>query len=185
MNVIATEIPGVLVVEPRVFGDHRGFFMESWNERAFAQAGIAARFVQDNLSRSSRGVLRGLHLQNPHGQAKLVSVLEGEVYDVAVDVRVGSPTFGRWVAAVLSGENKRHFYIPPGFAHGFCVLSDSALFFYKCTYFYHPECEVTVAWNDPNIGIPWPVSGPTVSAKDAVAMRLNAIARERLPKYEG
>lgn len=184
MNIIAADIPGVLVLEPRVFGDHRGFFMESWNERTYTQAGITARFVQDNLSRSSHGVLRGLHLQHPHGQAKLVSVLEGEVYDVAVDVRVGSPTFGRWVAAVLSDENKRHFYIPPGFAHGFCVLSDTALFFYKCSDFYHPESEVTVAWNDPDIGIPWPVSGPTVSAKDAVAMCLNAISRECLPKYE-
>jgi dTDP-4-dehydrorhamnose 3,5-epimerase len=183
MKVTELEIPGVLLVEPRVFGDARGWFMESWHAERYAEAGIGPRFVQDNFSMSGRGTLRGLHYQQPHAQGKLVSVLEGEVWDVAVDIRVGSPTYGRWAATVLSAENHRQLYIPAGFAHGFVVTSERALFHYKCTEQYRPEAEGTVYWNDPELGIEWPVEAPTVSHKDATALPLSQIQPESLPRY--
>ena len=151
-----TEIPGVVVIEPQVFGDDRGYFMETYQKDQFAEAGIDKEFVQDNQSRSTRGVLRGLHFQKNHTQGKLVRVTRGEVYDVAVDCRPNSATFGKWVGVTLSEENKKMFYIPEGFAHGFLVLSDVAEFCYKCTDFYHPGDEGGLAWNDPEIGIEWP-----------------------------
>ncbi|RYZ42892.1 MAG: dTDP-4-dehydrorhamnose 3,5-epimerase [Myxococcaceae bacterium] len=173
MKVTPLELPEVLLVEPKVFGDDRGFFLESYHAKRYADAGIAGPFVQDNLSRSVKGTLRGLHFQEPHAQGKLVQCLSGAVWDVAVDVRRGSPTFGRWVAAELSFENKRQLWVPPGFAHGFCVLSDSADFFYKCTALYSPETERSVLWNDPDLAIPWPVAGePLLSGKDKQAPRL-------------
>lgn len=184
MQVSETAVEGVLLVQPRVFGDSRGFFMETWEAARYAEAGIPGPFVQDNLSSSTRGTLRGLHVQHPHGQGKLVYVLEGEVFDVAVDVRAGSPTFGRFVSAVLSSDNHDQLYIPPGFAHGFCVTSERAVFAYKCTDFYHPETELSVAWDDPDIGIPWPVNNPQLSAKDRDARRLRDIAVEHLPPFE-
>ena len=163
MNVLETGLPGVVIIEPDVFGDDRGFFMETWNGRRYEEAGLPGRFVQDNLSYSARGVLRGLHFQNPQAQGKLVSVLRGEVFDVAVDIRVGSPTFGEWTGVTLSAENKRQFYVPPEFAHGFLVTGEDALFFYKCTDYYAPSAEGIVLWNDPEIGIEWPTDAPTLS----------------------
>lgn len=176
MRLAPTAIPEVIVVEPRVFGDARGFFMESWNAQAFAQAGLDVTFVQDNHSRSLRGVLRGLHYQVENPQGKLVRVVAGEVFDVAVDLRRGSPTFGRAVAEVLSEDNRRMLWIPPGFAHGFLVLSASADFLYKTTAYYHPEHERTLKWDDPALRIAWPLNGtaPLVSAKDAVGLPLAA-----------
>lgn len=181
MNVIKTELPGVLIIEPSVFGDARGFFMETWHLGKYAELGLPDHFVQDNLSRSAQGVLRGLHYQHPQGQGKLVYVLEGEVFDVAVDIRVGSPTFRRWVGAMLSADNKRQMYVPPGFAHGFCVTSPSALLAYKCTDFYNPKLEGAVRWDDPDIGIQWPIAQPAISAKDAAAPLLKVIPQKRLP----
>jgi dTDP-4-dehydrorhamnose 3,5-epimerase len=166
-----------------VFGDARGYFFESYNARRYAEAGIAAAFVQDNVSLSQRGVLRGLHFQHPYGQGKLVGVLTGQVFDVAVDVRRGSPTFGRWVGECLSAENKRQLYIPPGFAHGFLVTSDEALFAYKCTEYYHPETERSIRWDDARLGIDWPIDGPVVSTKDNVAVTLDAMPAEFLPAF--
>ncbi len=183
MNVLETKLPGVLIIEPDVFGDARGYFMETWQRDRYAQAGLPIHFVQDNLSFSTRGVLRGLHFQNPNSQGKLVFVLQGEVFDVAVDIRAGSPTFGQWVGVTLSSENKRQLYIPEGFAHGFCVTSDTALFAYKCTDFYNPAAEGGIIWNDPDIGIDWPVKRPVLSEKDSVYRRLKNISRERLPRY--
>jgi dTDP-4-dehydrorhamnose 3,5-epimerase len=180
MNVIETDIPGLLIFEPRVHGDDRGFFVETWNQRRYAGHGLDAPFVQDNLSFSRRGTLRGLHFQNPQPQGKLVYVLQGEVFDVAVDIRHGSPTFGRFESVTLSSENKRQFYVPPGFAHGFCVTSDTALFAYKCTDYYCAASEGSVLWNDPALAIPWPVRDPTLSEKDRRAPRLCQIAAERL-----
>ena len=168
-----------------MFGDDRGFFMETWNGRRYEEAGLPARFVQDNLSFSARGVLRGLHFQNPNAQGKLVSVLRGEVFDVAVDVRVGSPTYGRWVGAYLSADNKRQLYVPEGFAHGFVVTSEDALFSYKCTDYYDPETERSVLWNDPDIGIEWPLDVPTLSKKDEAALPLREIPEDALPRYIG
>jgi dTDP-4-dehydrorhamnose 3,5-epimerase len=174
VKVIATALPDVLLVEPKVFGDARGFFLESWNAKSFAEAGIPAAFVQDNHSRSPRGVLRGLHYQIRQPQGKLVRVVSGEVFDVAVDLRRASPTFGRWVGERLSADNKRMLWIPPGFAHGFLVLSESADFLYKTTDYYAPEHERVIAWNDPDLGIRWPLAGtPTLSARDAAGARLN------------
>lgn len=181
MNVIETELPGVLIIEPRVFGDARGFFMETWHQQRYAEAGIAERFVQDNLSFSRHGILRGLHYQHPQGQGKLVYVLQGEVFDVAVDVRVGSPTFGHWASISLSAENRRQFYLPPGFAHGFCVTSDTALFAYKCTQFYSPSAEGSIRWDDQSIGIKWPIEAPLLSEKDRSAPLLMDIDHQRLP----
>ena len=183
MNVIQTDLPGVLIIEPRVFGDERGFFMETWQQQRYAEAGMPERFVQDNISFSRHGILRGLHYQNPQGQGKLVYVLQGEVYDVAVDIRAGSPHFGRAVGITLSAENKRQFYVPPGFAHGFCVTGDAALFVYKCTEFYNPAQEGSVRWDDPQIGIDWPVREPLLSDKDKVAPLLSEISRDKLPQY--
>ena len=173
MQIITTPIPDVLVLEPRVFGDERGFFFESWNQREFARLGLPAHFVQDNHSKSARGILRGLHYQTQQVQGKLVRVVAGEVFDVAVDMRRGSPTLGRWAGALLSAANRRMMWIPPGFAHGFYVTADSAEFVYKCTDFYAPEHEVALRWDDPAIGIPWPlVDGqpPLLSAKDAAGL---------------
>ena len=183
MNVIETKLPGVVIIEPKVFGDARGYFMESFQTARYAEAGIAGPFVQDNLSFSRRGILRGLHLQNPRPQGKLVQVLQGEVFDVAVDVRVGSPTFGQWEGVILSAENARQYYVPPGFAHGFVVTSDTALFAYKCTDYYMPQSELSILWNDPDIGIEWPIVEPQLSGKDAAGLRLANIDTECLPIY--
>jgi dTDP-4-dehydrorhamnose 3,5-epimerase len=175
MRVEPTAIPDVRLVEPRVFGDARGFFFESWNRRAFAEAGIDAEFVQDNHSRSHRGVLRGLHYQIVHAQGKLVRVTAGEVLDIAVDLRRSSPTFGRHVALALSAENRRMLYIPPGFAHGFLVVSDVAEFLYKTTDHWYPEHERTLLWNDPALGIAWPAGiVPALAPKDAAGVPLAA-----------
>ena len=164
---IETEIEGVYIIEPKVYGDNRGYFMETYKESDFIQAGLNYKFIQDNQSRSHKGVLRGLHFQKTHPQAKLVRVLEGEVYDVAVDLRKGSKTYGKYVGVVLSAENKRMFMIPRGFAHGFVVLSDTATFTYKCDELYHPEDEGGIMWNDPKIGIDWPEVGEILlSEKD-------------------
>ena len=173
MKVTPTRLPEVLVIEPKVFGDARGFFFESWNEREFERAGIRARFVQDNHSRSGMGVLRGLHYQLRQPQGKLVRVVAGEVFDVAVDIRRGSPTFGKWDGRRLSAQSKDTLWIPIGFAHGVCVLSDHAEVLYKTTDFYAPEHERCILWNDPDLGIEWPLSGaPKLSAKDAAGTRL-------------
>jgi dTDP-4-dehydrorhamnose 3,5-epimerase len=180
MNVTTCEIPGLVIVEPTVFGDARGFFLETWNRQRYHDAGLDWNFVQDNVSLSRRGILRGLHFQNPAPQGKLVFVLQGEVFDVAVDIRRGSPTFSRWHAERLSGENKRQFFIPPGFAHGFVVLSETALFAYKCTEFYTPQHELTLAWNDPDVGIQWPLDHPQLSEKDARGLRLKDLPPDRL-----
>ena len=168
MKVTNTELPGVLILEPRVFPDSRGFFVETYNKERYVAAGLPLEFVQDNLSVSSKGVLRGLHFQNPHAQGKLVYVLQGEVWDVAVDIRRDSSHFGRWTSVTLSSDNKKQFYIPPGFAHGFCVLSETAMFTYKCTDTYHPECDGGVRWDDPDIGINWPLADPILSDKDRI-----------------
>lgn len=183
MKVVETELSGVFVIEPDRFGDDRGFFQETWHAGRYRDAGMTADFVQDNLSMSGHGVLRGLHFQNPNGQGKLVYVLVGEVFDVAVDIRVGSPSFGRWAGAILSAESGRQLYIPAGFAHGFCVIGQTALFAYKCTDFYDRESEGTIRWDDPQIGIDWPISDPVVSDKDATAPFLSAIDRKKLPRY--
>lgn len=184
MKIRPTQLPEVMTIEPDVFGDARGYFMETWNDARYRELGIAGPFVQDNVSLSGRGVLRGLHFQHPNDQGKLVYALQGEIFDVAVDVRRGSPTFGRWAAATLNAENKLQMYIPPGFAHGFCVLSDQALFAYKCSAFYSPEHETAIRWDDPDIGIPWPVAAPRLSAKDQAALRMADVPRERLPVYQ-
>lgn len=162
------EIPDVILIEPQVFGDERGFFMETYKHSEFSAFGITEHFLQDNHSRSKKGVLRGLHYQNPpKAQGKLVRVVLGEIFDVAVDIRKGSPTYGRWVGVILSAENKRMLYIPPGFAHGFCVLSDVAEVIYKVTEEYAPELEAGIIWNDPEIGIQWPIPTPILSTKDS------------------
>lgn len=171
MKFIETGVKDALIIEPRVFGDARGFFMESWNRLAFAQLGLALDFVQDNHSRSQRGVLRGLHYQVKQPQGKLVRVVSGAVFDVAVDLRRSSPTFGQWAGVVLSEENRRMFWVPPGFAHGFLVMSDSADFLYKATDYYAPEHERSIRWNDPELAIDWPLQGaPLLAAKDANAL---------------
>jgi dTDP-4-dehydrorhamnose 3,5-epimerase len=175
MNVIQTAVRDALILEPKVFGDERGFFMESWNHRSFANLGLNANFVQDNHSRSQKGVLRGLHYQIKQPQGKLVRVVSGEVYDVAVDLRRSSPTFGRWVGVILSAENKRMFWVPPGFAHGFLVLSENADFLYKATEYYAPEHERSLLWNDPALAIDWPLTvAPTLATKDAAGTPLQA-----------
>jgi dTDP-4-dehydrorhamnose 3,5-epimerase len=181
MKVIETSLPGTLIIEPQVFGDARGFFYESYNADKYAAAGIPAKFVQANASRSSKGVLRGLHYQWPNPQGKLVSVLQGEVYDVAVDIRQGSPTFGQWVGVMLTANNHRHFWIPEGFAHGFCVLSESATFTYQCTALYSAEADAGIRWNDADIGIDWPISEPQLSDKDQKAPFLADVPVARLP----
>lgn len=176
------DIPGALLIEPAVFRDPRGLFFELYHQRRYEEAGVPGLFVQDNYSRSVRGTLRGLHFQEPHAQGKLVMVVEGAVYDVLVDVRKGSPSFGRWYAVELSEENRRQLYIPPGCAHGFCVTSESAAFLYKCTHFYSPKDERGILWNDPALGITWPVADPILSAKDQ-AYRTLAETEAELPSY--
>lgn len=183
MQVETTKLPGLLIIEPAVYGDERGFFLETYSRDRYSEAGLPSDFVQDNLSLSAKGILRGLHLQHPNGQGKLCSVLEGEVFDVAVDVRVGSPTFGQWLGLTLASENKRQLYVPPGFAHGFCVLSERAMFSYKCTDFYSAPSELGIAWDDPEIGIDWPIQSPLLSDKDQQNLRLREIPAERLPRY--
>jgi dTDP-4-dehydrorhamnose 3,5-epimerase len=184
MRVEPARIPGLLIIEPAVHGDDRGFFMESYSRDRYVGAGIPDEFVQDNVSLSARGILRGLHLQHPNDQGKLCFVLEGEVFDVAVDVRVGSPTFGQWEGVTLSSQSKRQFYVPPGFAHGFCVLSERAMFSYKCTDFYAASSEIGIAWDDPEIGIEWPIQSPRLSARDQQNCRLQDIPPDSLPRYE-
>ena len=183
MKVIKTPLEGALVFEPQVFGDERGYFMETWNIDRYKEAGLNVQFVQSNISKSAKGVLRGLHFQNPNPQGKLVQVLEGEVFDVAVDIRVGSPDYGKWHAEILSFENKRQFYIPEGFAHGFCVLSDSAVFAYMCTNVYDAPADTSILWNDQDINIEWPINQPSLSAKDIDAKSLSSIPKDTLPKY--
>lgn len=183
MKVIESDLPGCLVLEPQVFGDERGFFYESFNHDKLAAHGLQPAFVQGNVSSSMRGVLRGLHYQWPKPQGKLVSVLEGEVWDVAVDIRRGSPTFGRWTAVVLSAENKRHFWIPEGFAHGFVTLSERALFTYLCTATYDRTADAGIRWDDPALAIDWPVSAPLLSDKDARTPLLGDVPEDRLPVF--
>ena len=183
MRFIEAALPGIIVIEPDVFEDPRGYFLETYHAKKYADAGIPGPFVQDNFSRSARGTLRGLHYQRSHPQGKLVSAVEGVVFDVAVDIRPGSPTFGQWFGMELSAENKRQLYIPPGFAHGFCVLSEVAAFAYKCTDFYVPQDEGGLLWNDPAIGIPWPVSVPLLSAKDQAYKCLADIPLTDLPVH--
>jgi dTDP-4-dehydrorhamnose 3,5-epimerase len=183
MNVIETAIPGVLIVEPARFGDARGFFMELYHENRYVGSGITSRFVQDNLSRSARGVLRGLHMQNPRPQGKLATVLRGCALDIAVDLRIGSPTFGRHVAVELNEENRRQLWIPRGFGHGFIVRSESADFLYKCDAFYSPADEIVLRWNDPELGIDWGCDDPKVSERDQNGLSLAELAG-RLPHYE-
>jgi dTDP-4-dehydrorhamnose 3,5-epimerase len=171
MKATPTPLPGVLLLEPKVFGDARGFFLESYNEKVMADLGIEGKFVQDNQSFSTRNVIRGMHYQVCHPQGKLVRVVSGEILDIAVDVRRSSPTFGKWHGAILSGENKQMLWIPPGFAHGFRVVSEGAHVLYKATDFYHPECERTLVWNDPEVSIDWQLQGePIISAKDALGL---------------
>jgi dTDP-4-dehydrorhamnose 3,5-epimerase len=173
-----TELPGVVLIEPRVFGDERGFFMETWQADKFANGGIDVRFVQDNHSRSARGILRGLHIQLEHMQGKLVRVARGEIFDVAVDVRRDSPRFGQWMSRVLSEENRHQIWVPPGFAHGFYVLSESADVIYKCTDFYAPEHERTLRWDDPRVGVRWPLphgEAPILSSKDSTGLSLDEL----------
>jgi dTDP-4-dehydrorhamnose 3,5-epimerase len=178
VNVVETAIPGLLIIEPKVFGDARGLFMETWNANVFAAAGLDLTFVQDNHSRSQKGVLRGLHFQNPGPQGKLVRVTRGAVFDVAVDLRTSSPTFGQWVGVELSAANHRMFWVPEGFAHGFLTLEDDTDFLYKCTAPYAPQSEHTLAWDDPAVGIDWPLDGlnPIISDKDARGVSLADVA---------
>jgi dTDP-4-dehydrorhamnose 3,5-epimerase len=179
MNVISTNLPGVVILEPRRFSDDRGFFFESFNEERYARAGLPTRFVQDNVSYSGPNVLRGLHYQLSNAQAKLVSVLQGEVFDVAVDIRKGSPTFGQWASAILSFENGRQMFIPEGFAHGFLVTGHRAVFHYKCTAVYDQKSEGAIAWDDPDLGIDWPRRDVCISHKDAAARRLTELPDDR------
>lgn len=185
MKLIETGLPGCVAIEPAVFGDERGDFFEAWNAERFARHGLPATFVQSNVSTSVRGVLRGLHYQWPRPQGKLVSVLEGEVYDVAVDIRRGSPTFGRWEAVILSADNRRQFWIPEGFAHGFAVLSERAVFSYLCTDVYVREADAAIRWNDGDIGVDWPLSEPLLSPKDSSAPLLADVPADRMPVYAG
>ena len=182
VKLIETGIPGLIIIEPVVHGDSRGFFMETWHAARYKAAGLPEDFVQSNLSRSGSGVLRGLHYQHPHPQGKLVSVVEGSVFDVAVDIRTDSPTFRQWAGVELSVKNHRQLYIPEGFAHGFCVLSDSALLSYLCTEVYRSEHDAAIAWDDPDIGIRWPLENGRLSQKDAAAPRLKDIGNEALPR---
>lgn len=184
MKVKTSHLSGVLTIEPQVFGDHRGYFMESWQAARYREAGIQEDFVQSNVSSSQRGVLRGLHFQNPQAQGKLVYVLSGEVFDVAVDIRVGSPTFGQHDSIVLSAENHKQFYVPPGFAHGFCVLSEQATFCYMCTDYYAAAAEASVLWNDPALGIDWPIISPQLSDKDSKALKLKEFDANKLPQFK-
>ena len=183
MKVTQTELEGVLLVEPRLFEDARGHFLETFQAERYAASGVAGPFVQDNLVWSERGVLRGLHLQHPHGQGKLVQALRGEIFDVVVDVRQGSPKFGRWVGATLSAKNHLQMFAPAAFAHGYVVVSDGALVSYKATEIYAPDAELGIAWNDPGLGIDWPVDAPRLNDRDAAAPALSEIPASRLPPY--
>ena len=185
MKIVETPLPGVIQIEPDVFGDERGFFIETYSEKRYRDAGIKESFVQDNHSRSRQGVIRGLHYQLNHPQGKLVRVVRGSVFDVAVDIRKGSPTFGKAAWTILSDQNHYQFYVPPGFAHGFCVISEFCDFEYKCTDFYAPDDEGTVLWNDPGLEIPWPVANPQLSDKDTKALCLKDIREDHLPVYSG
>ncbi|RTZ98372.1 MAG: dTDP-4-dehydrorhamnose 3,5-epimerase [Deltaproteobacteria bacterium] len=184
MNIIPTELAGVIIIEPDVFGDHRGFFLETYQMDRYQNAGVHSAFVQDNLSFSVENTLRGLHYQVTRPQAKLVQVVSGEIFDVAVDIRTGSPTFGRWVGVQLSENNHRQLYIPEGFAHGFCVLSRSARFIYKCSDYYAPDDEGGIIWSDPDIGIEWPVATPIISEKDAALSPLSRVPKYSLPAFQ-
>ncbi len=183
MKVLPTPIEGLTLFQPDVYGDHRGFFVETYQAERYIKTGLNAEFIQDNQSRSTAGILRGLHFQNPHGQGKLVRVSRGSVFDVAVDIRSGSPTFGQSFSVVLDDVKHLQLYIPPGFAHGFCVLSETADFCYKCTEFYSPENEATILWNDPALKIDWPVESPILSTKDQQALPLAEFPKEKLPVY--
>jgi len=183
MKVTPTNLPEVKLVQPQVFEDDRGFFLETYQRDRYAAQGIDAEFVQDNLSYSRQGILRGMHLQCPHPQGKLVYVLQGEVFDVAVDVRVGSPTFAQWVGQTLSGQNNYQLWIPEGFAHGFCVTSETALLAYKCSDFYHREAEISLRWDDPQVRIHWPITHPELSEKDSQAPLLANFDYAKLPHY--
>ncbi len=183
MNIKETKLSGVLILEPKVFSDDRGYFLETWNNTRYEQASIPGPFVQDNISFSKKGILRGLHFQYPQSQGKLIQVLSGEVVDVVVDIRVGSPTYGQWFGEVLSESNHRQIYVPPGFAHGYCVTSETALFSYKCTDFYNPATEHGIIWNDPDIGIEWPIAEPVLSPKDVVYPRLKDLRPENVPQF--
>ena len=186
MKVTPMGIEGLLLLEPRCHGDDRGWFMETWQVQRYADVGVPDRFVQDNLARSAQGVLRGLHAQHPFAQGKLVQVYEGRVFDVAVDVRRGSPSFGRWAGVILDAAEPRQFWVPAGFLHGYLVLSESALFGYKCTDLYHPETQFSVRWDDPVIGVEWPLEqAPLLSEKDREAPLLADLDRGRLPAFEG
>lgn len=184
MRIVDTPLPGVRLVEPEVYRDDRGFFLEVFHAGKFEAQGLGVVFVQDNHSQSHRGTLRGLHLQRVEPQGKLVRCVEGEIFDVAVDVRLGSPSFGRWYGVRLTAENFRQLWVPPEFAHGFCVLSESAQVEYKCTTLYRPEADLAIAWNDPAIGIDWPIGEPLLSAKDATAPRLAELDGQ-LPRWRG
>jgi len=179
MKITAAPLEGLLIIEPKVFGDHRGYFYEVYQQNRYAEYGIPP-FVQDNISRSKRNILRGLHFQFPHAQGKLVWVTRGSVWDVSVDIRVGSPTFGKWFGMTLSDENHTQLYIPPGFAHGFCVLSDEVDFHYKCTEYYFPDAERGIIWNDAQLNIQWPITNPILSAKDLTLPSFYEIANEKL-----
>lgn len=185
MKVTKTKLPGAMILEPVVYPDERGYFQEIWNKERYNELGLPWAFVQDNVSFSKKNVLRGLHFQYSQPQGKLIQVLSGEVFDVAVDVRVNSPSFGQWVGIELSQHNHKQFYIPRGFAHGFCVLSDSAIFLYKCTDFFNASTEIGIIWNDPDIGIDWPIDNPVLSNKDAELPTLNNINKNKLPTFEG
>jgi dTDP-4-dehydrorhamnose 3,5-epimerase len=184
MNVRETELPGVVIIEPLAFEDHRGLFMETYQRSRYAAAGVDCQFVQDNVSYSIHGTLRGLHYQLPRGQAKLVQVLKGEVFDVAVDIRRRSPTFGRWIGEYLSQQNKRQMFIPAGFAHGYAVVTEAAIFSYKCSDYYAPGCEQGIIWSDPDIAISWPVTQPLLSEKDGRYPRLKDMPQELLPEFQ-
>ncbi|MCF8070279.1 MAG: dTDP-4-dehydrorhamnose 3,5-epimerase [Desulfobacterales bacterium] len=181
MKILPTTIDGPLIIEPDVYGDHRGYFMETYRQERLRPLGIDTSFIQDNLSFSVKNTLRGLHYQIKKPQAKLVQVVTGEVYDVAVDIRQNSPTFGQWVGALLSEENKRQFYVPEGFAHGFCVMSESAHFVYKCSNYYNPQDEGGIMWSDPDIGIEWPVKNPVISEKDLHNPCFKDLSENKLP----
>lgn len=184
MNVIPTPLEGMVIIDPQIFGDPRGYFLENYQKQRYSDAGIAVEFLQDNLSFSQRDTLRGLHFQYPRGQAKLVQVLQGEVYDVAVDIRHGSPTFGQWFGVTLSAETQRQLFIPQGFAHGFCVLSDTALFMYKCTDYYVPEDEGGICWDDPDLAIEWPVKTPILSDRDQGLSLIRELKTDCLPVFQ-
>jgi dTDP-4-dehydrorhamnose 3,5-epimerase len=183
LKVLPTKLPGVYIIEPRVFSDPRGFFMETYHQRRYTEAGIQDSFVQDNLSRSIQGTIRGLHYQMSHAQAKLIQVTRGSVFDVAVDIRRGSPYFGRWTGVQLTCDNQRQVFIPEGFAHGFCVLSEVADVVYKCSDFYAPQDETGIIWSDPDLAIDWPVANPLLSDKDSHLPCLADVFPERLPLY--